>query len=192
MDMIKTLAVTGYRPWELGIFSEKHPGIRIIQHVLYNRMRAFAEEGTEWFVTSGQPGVEWWAAEAVHKLKAEFPDVKLSVLMPFLEQEARWPEAMKEKYFEMLARADHVAAITRRPYESPAQLRLKNDFIVQKTDGLLIVYDEDMPGSPVYFLRAAERRAAGDDYPVFYINRYDLEDAEREWFETRGGGDLET
>lgn len=29
--MIKTLFITGYRPHELGIFNEQHPGIAIIK-----------------------------------------------------------------------------------------------------------------------------------------------------------------
>jgi uncharacterized phage-like protein YoqJ len=182
------MAVTGYKPMELGIFSEKHPGVGIIKRALTSRMLSFVEEGTEWFVTSGSSGVELWASEVAILLKKQYPHVKLSILTPFLEQESRWPDHAKEQYYEVLNQADHVASITNRPYESPTQLRLKNEFIVQKSDGLLVLYDEESQGSPQYYLDAAKRRQLHNDYPIFYINRYDLEAIEREIQEQSYGG----
>jgi len=163
---------------ELGIFSNKHPGIGIIKQALASRMQNLIEEGAEWFVTSGSSGVEIWASEVVLSLKEQYPQVKLSILTPFLEQESRWPDYAKEEYYHVLKLADHVASITNRPYESPRQLRLKNDFIIQKTDGLLVVYDEESQGSPDYYLQAAKQRQKHEDYPIIYINRYDLEAVE--------------
>lgn len=172
------MAVTGYKPMELGIFSDKHPGVSIIKRALASRMLSFVEEGTEWFVTSGASGVELWASEVVISLREQYPQVKLSILTPFLEQESRWPDHAKEQYYQVLNQADHVASITNRPYESPTQLKLKNEFIVQKSDGLLVVYDEESRGSPDFYLRPAKLKQRNSDYPIFYINRYDLEAAE--------------
>ena len=160
---------------ELGIFSRKHPGIEIIKRALETRMQNLIEEGTEWFVTSGSSGVEIWASEVVLSLKEQYPHVKLSILTPFLEQESRWPDDAKEQYYHVLNHADHVASITNRPYESPRQLRLKNDFIIKNTDGLLVVYDEESKGSPEYYIQSAKLKQKHEDYPIITINRYDLE-----------------
>ncbi|MFC7392715.1 DUF1273 domain-containing protein [Scopulibacillus cellulosilyticus] len=178
--MSGVVAVTGYKPNELGIFTQQHPGIEVIKFALRSNIIHLIEEGIEWFIISGQPGVELWAAETVLNLKEEYPQVKLAVLMPFLEQEGRWPEHAKSMYYDILANADFVEAITQRPYEHPAQLRQKNDFIIGKSDGLLIVYDEETPGSPQYYLGPARRKQEHSHYPIIMINRYDLELASAE------------
>ncbi|RKJ57066.1 DUF1273 family protein, partial [Butyricicoccus sp. 1XD8-22] len=77
--MIKTIYISGYRPHELGIFNDKHPGIPIIKKAIENELRTLIEEGLEWVVLTGQQGVETWAAEVILELKSEFPHLKYSV-----------------------------------------------------------------------------------------------------------------
>lgn len=81
------MIITGYKPHELGIFNDKHPGIPIIKKALENRLRNLLDEGLEWVIISGQQGVETWSVEVVLTLKEEFPDLKYAVITPFLEQE---------------------------------------------------------------------------------------------------------
>lgn len=154
----------------------------MIKHTLRTKIIQLIEDGAEWFITSGQLGVELWACEIVLELKVSYPEIQLAILTPFFEQESRWPDHVKEKYFMILEQADFVDSITKRPYDNPAQLRMKNDFIVNKTQALLILYDEETPGSPSYFLSSAYRRANAqqDDYKIFTINRFDIELAEQE------------
>ncbi len=176
----QVLLVTGYQPRELSIFSGHHPGIRVIRYCLNDKIRDYVENGTKWIVISGQAGIELWTGEVCLELKKDYPDLKLAVLIPFLHQEAHYSDWMQQAYAHVLAAADYTAAISRRPYESPAQLRNKNRFLVAKTDGLLMVYDEEQPGSPDYFLRAARREARRRPYPIRLIDRFDLEEAAEE------------
>lgn len=178
--LVNVLAMTGYKPHELGLFSDQHPGIPIIKYALRKRLTAYIEEGTRWFIASGQPGVELWASEVILELRNEFPEIQLGILTPFLEQEARWPESAQARYHELLTQADFVDSITKRPYENPSQLRLKNEFIIQKSDGLLVLYDEEKSGTPDFYLKPARNRQEHDGYPIYIINRYDLEAAEEE------------
>jgi uncharacterized phage-like protein YoqJ len=67
--MVKRLIVTGYKPHELGIFDDKHPGVVIIKKALESQLIAQIDEGLEWVIISGQLGVEMWAAEVVLELK---------------------------------------------------------------------------------------------------------------------------
>lgn len=85
--MIHTLAITGYKSHELGIFQPSHPTISIIKKSIERNIRSFVEEGLEWVVISGQLGVELWAAEVVFDFKETFDYLKLAVLLPFIEQE---------------------------------------------------------------------------------------------------------
>ncbi|WKB34643.1 DUF1273 domain-containing protein [Terrilactibacillus sp. S3-3] len=172
----KAVLVTGYKPYELGIYSDEHPGVPVIKYCLRSSILQLIDDGASWFVISGQIGVELWAAEVVLSLKQEAYDVHLAVIVPFLEQEAKWKDEQKEKYYAILEQADFVDAISKRTYDSPTQLRQKNDFLVAKTDEMLLVlYDDSKPGSPEYYLVPARRKARHQSYPVFTIDRYDLE-----------------
>lgn len=48
-------------------------------------------------------------------------------------------------------KADYHAFITKRPYESPAQFAARDGFIIDNTDGALLVYDLEKEGSPKFF-----------------------------------------
>ena len=173
--MLKTLFVTGYRPHELGIFNEKHPGVAIIKKALHDQLLVLCDEGLEWVVVSGQLGVEYWATEVVRELKNTYPDLKYSVITPFLEQEKNWNDQKKAQYFEMMNAADFTTAVTKRPYEAPWQFIEKDKFIINNTDGALIVYDEDNEASPKYVLRLIEKFQENHTYELFRINAYDLQ-----------------
>ncbi|MFY4776032.1 DUF1273 domain-containing protein [Metabacillus sp. RGM 3146] len=172
---MKTLLVSGYKSSELGIFKTNHPAVHYIKKALRKRLQQMLEEGLEWVVISGQLGVELWAAEEVFSLQEEYPELKLAVLTPFLNQESNWNEANKEIYEGILAQADFVDAISKREYEKPWQFRMKNQFLVQKTDGLLLVYDEENPGSPKFLLETAKSRKEEAGYHIMQISFSDLQ-----------------
>ncbi|MFJ5672711.1 DUF1273 domain-containing protein [Bacillus safensis] len=168
---MKIIAVTGYKPFELGIFKQDEPALQYIKAELRKRLTALIEEGLEWVLISGQLGAEIWTAEVVFELQEEYPALKLAVITPFYEQEERWNEQNKELYEGILAQADFVESVTHRPYESPVQFKQKNRFFIEKTDGLLVLYDPEHEGSPKYMIREAE---AYTDYRVMYITMDDL------------------
>jgi len=173
--MIQTIFVTGYKPHELGIFNNSHPGIPIIKKALENEFRALLDDGLEWIVISGQLGVETWAAEVVIELKREYPNLKYSIITPFLDQEKNWNEQKQQTYYLIKSQADFVTSVTKRPYEAPWQFIEKDKFIIQNTDAILLVYDEENEGSPKYVLRTAEKYADQHNYEIMKINAYDLQ-----------------
>jgi uncharacterized phage-like protein YoqJ len=173
--VLKVVAITGYKPFELGIFQGNHPGIGYIKKALRRRLVPLVEEGLEWVIISGQLGVELWAAEVVFDLQLDHPQLQLAVMTPFLEQEEKWNEANRELYEMVLAQADFVDSITKKKYENPAQFRLKTQFFIHKSNGLLIVYDEEHEGSPKYMLEAAKLKAQTEKYPIMAITSYDLQ-----------------
>lgn len=173
--MVKVLAVTGYKTHELGIFDEKHQGIKYIKKVLEKRLISFIEDGLEWVLISGQLGVELWCGEVVIQLKKQYPQLRLAVLTPFYNQESNWNEFKKEQYNQVLLQADFVDSITKREYENPSQLKLKNQYIIEKSEGLLVIYDDDKPGSPSYYLANAKRKSESSEYQIFYIYPDEIE-----------------
>jgi uncharacterized phage-like protein YoqJ len=174
--VIKKLAVTGYKSQELGIFKHDHYAITYIKKAFQKRLIPLIDEGLEWVIISGQLGTELWIAELVFDLQIEYPDIKLAILTPYLNQEANWNETNKEMYEFILSQADFVDSITKRPYESPGQLKLKNQYLVQKSDALLVFYDEERQGSPTFMVKEARKKSERKKYDVIYISSYDIEE----------------
>ncbi|WP_453997609.1 DUF1273 domain-containing protein [Bacillus nitroreducens] len=172
---MRVVAITGYKPFELGIFGQDHPGIGYIKLALKKQLIPLIENGLEWVIISGQLGVELWAAELTYELQEDYPDLKLAVITPFLEQEENWNETNKEYYQFILSQADYVNSITNRKYDNPSQFRLKNAFFLDKSDALLILYDEEKDGSPRYIYGDAKKKCENENYSLITINAYDLQ-----------------
>ncbi|MBO0958202.1 DUF1273 domain-containing protein [Neobacillus sp. MM2021_6] len=173
--MRKVLAISGYKPFELGIFKKDHPSALFIKAALKKSLLPMIEEGLEWVLISGQLGVELWAAEVVFHLQIEFPELKLAVITPFLDQEASWNENNKEWYESILAGADYIDSVSKKGYEKPWQFRLKNQFFIDKSDGLLLLYDHEKEGSPKYLYEMAVQQQRKKSYPIELITFYDLQ-----------------
>ncbi|MCM3789388.1 DUF1273 domain-containing protein [Domibacillus indicus] len=178
--MVKTILLSGYKSHELGIWDQKHPGISVIKLALEGRLRTLLDEGLQWVIIGGQPGVELWGAEVVFSLKEEFPDLKLGVLTPFLEQEKNWKEERQDYYNSIIDQADFVDAVSKKPYIGPWQFKARDEFSLDNTDALLLVYDEEREGSPKFLKAAADKRTERGDYAVFMITMYDLQTAAEE------------
>lgn len=183
--MGKVVFVTGYKAHELGIFDQNHEGIKYIKKALQVRLLTLLDEGMEWVLITGQPGVELWAAQVIFDLQEEYPNLKLGVLLPYLNQEEKWKDSVKELYEEILLQADYVEAISKKPYEGPWQLKLKNQFIVSKSDEMLILYDDEKDGSPKYSWFEGKKKQGKQDYPIHQITFWDLQSLidEAQWEE---------
>ncbi|WP_082234029.1 SLOG family protein [Halobacillus massiliensis] len=176
---MKTIVVTGYKPIELGIFKHDDPKIQIIKEAIKKRILSFIDDGGEWVIVSGQMGVELWTAEVVLDLKSEY-DIFLGIIPPFLNQQQRWPEHLQAIYEETREQADFYKPVYEKEYEGPYQFRARDQFLVEHSNGCLLLYDEDTPGSPQYFLKLVYQYKQHHDYLVSFITPLDLEDTAEE------------
>jgi uncharacterized phage-like protein YoqJ len=172
---VRRVLITGYKATELGIFSLKHPGIAIIKKAIKKQILSLIDDGLEWVIVSGQWGVEVWAAEVVIELKQSYSNLQLAVITPFLEQEENWNEEKKEIYTSVLQNADYVNSVSKKKYEGGWQFKEKNKFLLRNTDGMVLVYDEENPGSPRFMKELAARRGLEVNYPIISINAFDLQ-----------------
>lgn len=131
MEMIKTLYVTGYRSFELGIFQGKDPKITVIKNVLKKELASYIETGVEWILISGNLGVELWTAEVVGELKTEYPEVQLGLLYPFKDFGNNWNEQNRELLTKAESLADYINSVSHQPYQSPAQLKMHTKFLLE-------------------------------------------------------------
>ncbi len=172
---MKVLTVSGYKSHELGIFKQDDKAVEYIKKAIEKSLLGYLDEGLEWVLISGQMGVELWAAEVVFELQLQYPELKIAILTPFLNQHSKWNESNQEYYDFILSQADFVDSISKREYESPIQFKQKNQFLVQKSDGLLLVYDEEKEGSPRFLLELARKKQEVMSYMISTINFLDLQ-----------------
>lgn len=173
---MKVLTVTGCKPMELSIFTEEDPRIEFIKRAIEKRLISFIEEGLEWVLVSGQMGVEIWTAEVVLDLKETY-DIQVGVIPPFENQEARWPESLQHKYQELMFTADFFQPIYNEGYKGPYQFRARDMWLIDKSDGALLLMDEEHPGSVGYFHETAK---GTEDYPIYLITPFDIEEVVEE------------
>ncbi|MBP2098033.1 DUF1273 domain-containing protein [Enterococcus rivorum] len=177
MDQIKTIYVSGYRSFEMGIFKEKDPKIEIIKNSLKKEIISYIEMGLEWVLVSGNLGVELWAAEVVGELKNDFPELKLGIIFPFKGFGNNWNEKNQHSLEKVKALADYVNSVSHQPYQSPAQLKGHTTFLLEHTGGSLLVYDKDYEGKTLFFLREAERFSERFSYDIRLITMDDLQNS---------------
>lgn len=187
---MKNVLITGYRAHELNIFSQKHKGIGYIRQAIANKLKPLVEEGLEWVITPGQYGVDLWACEAVIAMKRQYPGLKLSILTAFANPEEGWKEDKKEYFQSLLSGVDYYASVTNGAYDGPWQFKARDELLLRKTDGIILVYDEDAgEGSPKYMKEMARKKEQRGEYRIISISSDDIQSiADEESYRELDGG----
>lgn len=173
---MKTVLITGYRAHELGIFSQKHKGIPFIKGAITNKLVPLLEDGLEWVITPGGYGVDLWACEAAIELKKSYPQLKLSILTAFQNPEENWKEEKQQYYRDLLKQVDYYAAVSKAPYEGPWQFKARDELLLRKSDGMILVYDEDAgEGSPRFMKERALRKSQENGYRCMIVTSDDIQ-----------------
>ncbi|MDD9139275.1 DUF1273 domain-containing protein [Fructobacillus sp. CRL 2054] len=168
--------VTGYRSYELGVFKDNDPKVKVIKYALKQRLVEQIEQGMDWLITGGQPGIELWSAELASELKVDYPELKVAVFVPFDGFGKNWKEGNQAKLAKAKSDADFYAATYKGDYQGPFQLQGYQDFILEHSDGALLVYDKEFEGKSAYDDRAIETFQAKAPYPLSRIDMEDLQE----------------
>lgn len=151
---MKSIFVSGYRSYELNIFNQTDPKLFYLKEFLKSQIIHYLENGVEWFIITGQLGIELWTGEIVNELKEEYPEIKLGVLLPYTSFGEKWNEVNKDLFERVIHQADYVNYTSNKEYMSPKQLKANQIFTVRNTDGALLIYDtmvgEAAEGKPKY------------------------------------------
>lgn len=164
---------------ELNIKNEKDTRIEFIKTAFKQRLLSLIDEGLEWVILSGQMGVELWAAQVILDLKLMYP-IKLGIFPPFLEYESRWPEVYQEAFLQVTEQADFYQPLYNENYKAPFQFINKDYWLLEKSEGCLMLVDEDYPGSVKFFLDKAKKEQESNNYVILFITPNDLEDIVRD------------
>ena len=146
------------------------------------------EKGLEWVITGGQLGTEQWALEVAEKIAMTNFELKTSLMYPFSEFGSNWKEDKKIKLKELEENCDFSAKVSSRPYESPPQLRNYQRFMLEHTEGCLLLYDKENEGKSRYDYEAILRHQENNDYFLQTIDMFDLQDASEQYQEIQSYG----
>ena len=141
------VSFTGYRPQKLPFRGENDPACEALKKRIYSEIERLWEHGAGEFYTGMALGVDMWCAEAVLKLKAVHPEVRLNALLPCRGQESRWSSNDQRRYSEILKRCDRVDCLS--PTYTRDCMFARNRALIDSCDLLIAVYD-GKPGGTKY------------------------------------------
>lgn len=124
---------TGHRPEKLGASEWK------IKAALKKEIRAAVSEEYTVFITGMARGVDLWAAETVLELRERGAAIRLICAVPFPGFERRWEQTWRERYREVLERADLQKIIC--PTYSKDCFQVRNRWMVDHSSQVIAVYN---------------------------------------------------
>lgn len=179
--------ITGYRSYELNVFKDDDPKVKVIKAVLKRYLIAGLEQSDDeyWVITGPQMGTERWAIELAAALRPDFPQIRIAVMSPFAEFGKQWNETNQVKLANTIQTADFSADVSEKPYQSPQQLKNYQQFMLSHTDQALLLYDPEHEGKPQYDYRAMKKYSEDNDYRIHLIDFDELQEEATEWEERR-------
>lgn len=128
---MNAITITGYKPYELNIRDDKDEKILVIKEAIKRSLLRYLENGVEWVLLSGQPGVETWAFDLIQELKEAYT-IYTAIVPPFMEQEKVWKEPVQEKYYQMIQQADFYQPLMNKPYEHRGSMSPRINGLLKK------------------------------------------------------------
>lgn len=104
--METTCCFTGHRVIPEGMYYA-------LQAKLEKTLVSLIESGVCYFGAGGALGFDTLAAETVLQLRYQYPQIKLIMVLPCADQAAKWGEYDRDRYEDILLRADKVVYIGR-------------------------------------------------------------------------------
>ncbi len=176
---MKRLLLSGYRSFELNIFKPNDPKLDIIKISLRNELILKIEEGLEWVVTSGQLGVEIWAAQVSIELKKEGYPIQTGLILPYKNYGEKWNDENKQMLQKVQNDVDYFVYSSNKDYFSPRQLQAHQELMIRNTDGCLMIYDEQFEGKPKFLYKAVQKAKEHRAYSCELITFDQLEEVAR-------------
>jgi uncharacterized phage-like protein YoqJ len=140
-------AITGHSPQRFKFkYNEEAPLCRSIKAVLAEQIKLLYSKSVKVFYVGCAVGVDTWAAEIILDLKqqADFSDIELFCAVPFPEHTEKFTAVQKKRYENILSRCDNKETVNR--HYSPTAYKRLNYFLVDKSEYLIAVCDQDKSG----------------------------------------------
>ena len=141
-----TAAFTGHRSYRTQPADE-----------LDRTVERLAREGCTDFLCGMAVGFDMAAAESVMRMRTLLTDcrIRLTAVVPFAGQAAKFTASQRERYGRILAAADGVVCLSER-YTAECY-RVRNDFLVDNASSVVAWYDGSPEGGTHYTVMRARR-----------------------------------
>lgn len=139
------VSFTGYRPEKLPFFGEDDPLCAELKKRLSSQIEELINDGAAEFYTGMALGVDTWAAEEVLNQKEKYPHIRLTALIPCLDQAARWSGENQTRYRGIISQCDQKVTLSAKYTKTCMQNR--NIALVDLCDVLVAVYDGKKGGT---------------------------------------------
>lgn len=137
----RTVLISGYKHSDLGIFSDKDPRIPVIKAAIRRDCIHLLENGTKWFVFTGNLGFEYWTLEVLGELKSQGYSFQTACIFCFENHGESWNEGNQTKLAQFKS-CDFIKYAFKK-YENPGQFKEYNRFLLENTDGVYLFYDNE-------------------------------------------------
>lgn len=153
-----TALVLGYSAFDLGLFSDKDPRLKLIKKAIRKDLEAMAADEVSWLVFTGTLGFEYWVLEVAQEMKTEY-GFQLATIFAFETHGENWNEGNQMK-LSRFKQVDFVKYAYPR-YEHKGQLRDYQQFLLENTNSSYLFYDEENETKLAYFYQKMKNQ---EDY----------------------------
>jgi uncharacterized phage-like protein YoqJ len=147
---------SGHRPHRLpwGI-EESDPRCVALKIKMRQELEALIAQGADTFLCGMARGCDFYFAETVLSLQADFPGIRLVAVLPCSSQADRWPPDEQARYRRLCGACAETVRL-QEAYTPDCMLR-RNRWMVEHSDCLLTVYDGGAGGT-AWTVQEAKRR----------------------------------
>ena len=139
-------AFTGHRPYKLPWRTdETDPRCVAVKEMIARRLREAYALGCREFLCGMAQGCDLYFAEAVLELREQYPEIRLTAMLPCPNQADPWPVADRERYEQLCGRCDRQVCVSE--IYSRDCMQLRNRVMVEQAQVLISVYDGSASGT---------------------------------------------
>jgi uncharacterized phage-like protein YoqJ len=164
---MKTLALTGHRPSQLGGYDENNSTAENVKIYLRRLLEYACESEYDTFIIGMAQGVDQWAGEILIQLKREYQHIKIIGAVPFAKQAMAWPGSQSyARWLNILRECDKIQLVdlnkeveieelcllSKEVSVSPKyliaqKLNKRNEWMVDHADCVLAIWKETTGGT---------------------------------------------
>jgi uncharacterized phage-like protein YoqJ len=151
---------TGHRPIKLRFgYDEEHPDCIKLKQMLGDEINNMRNKGVATFLSGMAMGVDIWCAEIALNLKKTYPaeKIRLVAVIPYEGQANRWSVEYRERYYNILEKADEVVTLQTQYIKGCMQAR--NRFMVDSSSHVIAVFNGGSGGTKSTIEYAIKRRS---------------------------------
>ncbi len=148
---------TGHRPQRLFDNPESQPvPEREMKLLLHNEILSALNDGFTEFYCGMAPGIDIWAAEVLIPLMDQFPQIRLTAVLPYPSHGLTLSDTWFPRYRYILAFTDRIIFAADHP--SKGAYLARNRIMVDHSRRVIAVYDGTPTGGTAYTCRYAQKK----------------------------------